>query len=121
MKITAIDEPKFAAAVRAADVLFKFLASHVADVLPPPLFRADDHPCLRPSANMLTSLETVPDATSVPIPPLYDRKPFDAAMRSGHGRFKFSSDNEVLFFGDEPIPDGYSFLLSFATPIEHVS
>lgn len=58
---------------------------------------------------MLTCLETVPGATSVTIPPLYDRRQFDAAIKSGHGKYKFTSDNEVLFFCDEELPDGYTF------------
>ena len=63
---------------------------------------------------MLTCLETVPGATSVTIPPLYDRRQFDAAIKSGHGKYKFTSDNEVLFFGDEELPDGYTFSLIFS-------
>lgn len=106
MKITAIDEPTFAAAIEASGVLFKFLASHATDVVPVRQFRTDNHICLRPSATTLTSLEAVPEATSVNIPPLYNRRPFDAAIRSGHGRFKFLADNEVLFFGDVELRDG---------------
>ena len=34
-------------------------------------------------------------------PPLYDLKPLEAAIRSSHGRYICSSDNEVLFFHDK--------------------
>lgn len=57
---------------------------------------------------MLTSLQTVPEAITVDVPPLYDLKPLEAAMRSGHGKYTFSSDNEVLFFGDNVTPTGYT-------------
>ena len=50
---------------------------------------------------MLTSVETIPDVTAIEVPPLYDLKPLEAAMRSSHGRYIFSSDNEVLFFHDK--------------------
>jgi hypothetical protein len=56
---------------------------------------------------MLTSLETNAEAHSVDIPPLYDHMSFDAAIRAGHGKYTFSSDNEVLFFGDEVTDGGY--------------
>ena len=56
---------------------------------------------------MLMSLETVPDASPVEVPPLYDQKPMEAALRAGNGNYVFSSDNEVLFFGDELMENGY--------------
>jgi hypothetical protein len=76
-------------------------------VLPPPQFLAGSFPCFRPSATTLTSLETNADALSVDIPPLYDHLSYDNALRAGHGKYKFSSDNEVLFFGNEVTDDGY--------------
>lgn len=56
---------------------------------------------------MLTSLDTHPDATAVDFPPLYDEKPFKIAIEAGHGKYVFSSENEVLYFVDEIMPDGY--------------
>jgi hypothetical protein len=61
---------------------------------------------------MLTSSETAPNESAVDIPPLYDQKPFEAAIRAGHGNFMFSSDNEVLFFGDQAMANGYGVSLS---------
>lgn len=55
---------------------------------------------------MLTLLGTSFDSTPVELPPLYDKRPFVAAMLAGHGKFEFTSDNEVLYFGDEPNLDG---------------
>ena len=64
---------------------------------------------------MLTSLETLPEATPVDIPPLDNCVSFEAAIRSGHGKYVFSSDNEVLFLGDREIANGYGF----TTPTPH--
>jgi len=102
-----MDEPFFDTATEAARILYNFLALHASDVLSQPRFSAEGTPCFRPSATTLTSLETVPDAVPVSVPPLYDQKPFEAALRAGHGKFCFSSNNEVLFFGDEAMPNGY--------------
>ena len=55
---------------------------------------------------MLTSLEVQPDAATVEFPPLVDQAPFEAAIRARHGRYVFSSDNEVLFFADKEMSDG---------------
>lgn len=93
-------------AVDACQVLYNFLGMRVSEVLPQPRFLSGTVRCFRPSATMLTSLENVPDAIAVGVPPLYDRKPLDAAVRAGHGKYAFSSDNEVLFFGDEVASDG---------------
>jgi hypothetical protein len=51
-------------------------------------------------------LETMPDAVPVDVPPLYDQKPLQAAVRASHGKYTFSADNEVLFFGDEVTSNG---------------
>jgi len=106
VKVTAVDEPFFNAATDAARILYNFLALHATDVLSQPQFLTEGTPCFRPSATMLTSLEMAPDAPPVSLPPLYDQKPLQAALRAGHGKFCFSSDNEVLFFGDEVMPNG---------------
>lgn len=83
------------------------MESRVKDVLPPPKFLAAGTPCFRPSAMMLTSTETEVEITTVEIPPLYDQEPFHAAIQAGHGKYAFSTDNEVLFFGDEINAEGY--------------
>jgi hypothetical protein len=111
VKITT-DEAFFSAAVEASDVLYNFLALRATDVLPCPKFLAGGMQCFRPSAEMLTSVEMAPDESAVDIPPLYDQKPFEAAIRAGHGNFMFSSDNEVLFFGDQPMANGCDASLS---------
>lgn len=82
------------------------MASRVNDVRPAPDFRAGGLPCLRPSAEMLTSSAAGQDVIPVDIPPLYDHAPFYEAIQAGHGKFTFSSDNEVLYFGDEPTTTG---------------
>jgi len=105
--VSAIDEPSFAAALDASQVLYNFLGLRATDVLPPPQFLAGGSQCFRPSASMLTSLDTTPNVTSVTVPPLYDQKPLEAALRAGHGKYVFSSDNEVQFFGDEVMENGY--------------
>jgi hypothetical protein len=104
--LAAVDEPFFADAVDACQVLYNFLGMRASDVLPQPSFLAGPTRCFRPSATMLTSLETVPDAFAIDLPPLYDHKPLQAAIRAGHGKYTFSADNEVLFFGDEVTSDG---------------
>jgi hypothetical protein len=55
---------------------------------------------------MLTVVEKFPEAKAVEIPPLDHRAPLLAAIRAGHGKYVFSSDNEILFFGDKEMPDG---------------
>lgn len=37
---------------------------------------------------------------------MYDHGPFDEAIQASHGNFTFSSDNEVLYFGDQPTVNG---------------
>ena len=56
---------------------------------------------------MLTCLETVPDAAAADIPPLYNQAPLQAAIRAGHGKYGFTSDNKVLFFGDKGTDNEY--------------
>ena len=99
--MTAVDEPFFSAAMQARQVLYNFLALRATGVLPPPQFFAGGVECYRPSAETLTSLEKAPDAIAVDIPPLYEQAPYEAAIRTSHGKFAFTADNEVLFFGDE--------------------
>lgn len=101
--MAAVDEPFFAAANDASKVLFNFMALRVTNVLPPPRFRAAGVDCFRPSATMLTSLDTVPDAAPVDIPPLDNLSGFEAAIRAGHGKYVFSADNEILFCCDEQV------------------
>jgi len=109
VKVTA-EDPSFSAAIEASHVLYNFLALRAADVLPPTQFLAGEMQCFRPSAAMLTSREMVPNAVAADIPPFYDHKPFDAAIRAGHGKFAFSTDNEVLYFGDEQMANGYAIM-----------
>jgi hypothetical protein len=104
--LAAVDEPFFAEAVDACQVLYNFLGMRASDVVPQPQFLLGSSQCFRPSATMLTSLETVPGAVAIDVPPLYDHKPLQAAIRAGHGKYIFSPDNEVLFFGDEVMSDG---------------
>lgn len=106
IKITAVDEPFFAAAVNASKTLYSFMATRADNVLPAPRFFTGGSECFRPSATMLTLLETLPEATPVDIPPLDNCASFEAAVRSGHGKYVFSSDNEVLFFGDKEVTEG---------------
>lgn len=106
IKVLAIDDPYFVAAVEAKNLMCNFLALHAGNVLPPPKFMAENFVCIRPSATMLTSLATVPDATPVEFPPLDENDVFEAAVRAGHGRYVYSSDNEVFYFKDELTPDG---------------
>jgi hypothetical protein len=56
---------------------------------------------------MLTCVNTVPEATKVDFPPLEDSAPYEAAVRAGHSRYVFAADNEVLYFRDEQMPNGY--------------
>jgi hypothetical protein len=111
IKISAIDEPFFAAAVEASKVLYNFMALRATNVLPRPQFLAGESECFRPSATMLTSIEMYPEATPTEIPPLEDNATYEAAIRASHGKFIFSPQNEVLFFGDKEMPNGYSFSL----------
>jgi len=97
----------FSAAVEASHVLYNYLAINAEDVQPQPEYLVGSMRCFRPSASMLTSLETVPGTTAAEIPPLYNHKTFEAALDGGNGKYVFSSVNEVLFFGDEVSPSGY--------------
>ena len=109
IKVTAADDASFLDAIDASRVLFNFMSSGVGEVLPAPQFKAAGSACFRPSATMLTLLETVPNAIAVDIPPLYNHIPFEAAVVASHGKHCFSSDNEVLYFGDNVNCNGYSF------------
>ena len=60
-----MDEPLFSSAVEESQVLYNFLALHATDVLPQPSFLSGTSACFRPSATMLTSVETIPDATAI--------------------------------------------------------
>lgn len=82
------------------------MASHVNDVQLAPDFCAGGLPCLHPSAEILTSSAAGQDVIPVDIPPLYDHAPFVEAIHTSHGKFTFSSDNKVLYFGDEPTTTG---------------
>ncbi|KAF9779572.1 hypothetical protein BJ322DRAFT_1113370 [Thelephora terrestris] len=73
VKVAAVGEPYFAAAIDATKVLYNFMALHSGDARPPPQFLVAGIECLRPSAVMLTSLETNPTAMAVEIPPLSNR------------------------------------------------
>jgi hypothetical protein len=95
--------------VEASNVLYNFMALRASNVLPRPQFLAGDSECFRPSATMLTALEIFPDATTTEIPPLENIAVYEAAIRAGHGKFAFSTQNEVLFFGDRQMPNGYVF------------
>lgn len=107
IKVAAVDEPLFTASLEAKEILYNFLAMRATDVLAPPPFRVGGVECFRPSAAMLTSLDISPDATAVEMPPLYDEAPFEAVLRASHGKYVFSADNEVLFFSDELMDNGY--------------
>ena len=76
----------FAAALNAKKVLYNFMAMRATNVLPAPTFLVGETECFRPSTTMLTSLEVLPGALPVEIPPLYDGGAFDAALRAGHGK-----------------------------------
>ena len=101
IKVTATDDPAFASAVEARHIFFDFMAMRAANVQAMPLFSVERHECFRPSATMLTSAETDPDASVADIPPLENAQPFEAAVNAAHGKFLFSTDNEVLIFGEE--------------------
>lgn len=80
--------------------IYNSMAAGVPLSLPPrPRF-------FRPTATMLTDLETAPAATATDIPPLENHSPFAAAIRHGHGRFLFSSENEVMYFDDDILCNG---------------
>ena len=55
---------------------------------------------------MLTALASTPYTSAAELPPLYDQQPFVAAILAGHGNYEFTSDNEVMYFGDEPMQNG---------------
>ena len=106
VKLIAIDNPSFVKAIEAHHVLYEFMASHVSNVQPAPDFCAGGLPCLRPSAAMLTPSAAGEEVIPVEIPPLYDHGPFNEAIQASHDNFTFSSDNEVLYFGDQPTANG---------------
>lgn len=106
IKITGVDSPSFAEALKAHEILYHLLADKAIGALPPPRFLVGGTLCLRPSACMLTSLEISPNASPVEIPPSYDDTPYEAAIRAGHGKYIFSDENEVLFFNDEVNANG---------------
>lgn len=110
VKITSTAEPFFSNAIEGSRVLYNFLAISADNVLPRPEFLAGTTRCFRPSAAMLTSLDTVLDAIAIKVPPLYIHEPLEAAIRGGNGKYVFSSDNEVLFFGDDVLAEGFVVL-----------
>jgi len=94
--VTAVSKPTFTAAMEASRVLYNFLSLGVVDTLPQLEYLAGPGvQSFCPSASMLTSLDTVPEATATEIPPLYNHGPLEAALRGGHGKYVFSADNEV--------------------------
>jgi hypothetical protein len=93
--------------VEASNVLYNFMALRASNVLPRSQFFAGESECFRPSATMLTTLDVFPEATSTEIPPLENVVAYEAALRAGHGKYVYSSQNEVLFFGDKEMPNGY--------------
>lgn len=101
IKISACSDPSFADAMNARNVLCDFMARSVKDKHPPVLLEPGEVGFFNPSATMLTLLNLVPSATAVDIPPFDNYAAFQAAIQVGHGRFLFSSDNEVLIFEDE--------------------
>jgi len=90
----------------ARDVLYNLLALRTKDMRPRRSFRVGNSDSIRPSAEMLTSLDVNSNATPVEIPPLYDAQPFETSLRQGHGKFMFTADNEVLYFADKAGRDG---------------
>lgn len=104
--LSAKDDPSFSDAIAAREVLYNLLALKAKDLRPRPSFQIGNLECLRPSAEMLTSLDVNPNAPEVDIPPFYDSRPFEAAVSQGHGRYAFTADNEVLYFMDKAEDDG---------------
>ena len=114
MKVAASDEPFFASCLDANKELYDRFKAEQTDVYDLPQYWLGKTECFRPSATMLTSIKTSPDATSADIPVLDNQASLMAAIRSGHGKFIFSSDNQVLFTADRELPNGcdsLSFLL----------
>lgn len=105
--MSAVGDPSFIDAMDARDVLYNLLALRTRDMRPRPSFRVGNLDSIRPSAEMLTSLDVNPNATPVEIPPLYDAQPFETSLRQGHGKFAFTTDNEVLYFADKAGNDGF--------------
>ena len=101
MKLSAVDDPSFSSAIAARDVLYGLLALKARDVRPRRSFHVMKLECLRPSAEMLASLEVNATAPVVAMPPFYDAEPFEAAIRQGNGQFSFTADNEVPYFRDK--------------------
>lgn len=116
VKVTVIDEPMFSDTIEATRILYNFMAISAEDVLPQPEFFVGAARSFRPSASMLTSLETVPQATTVDIPPLYNHWALEAALQAGNGKYMFSPDNEVLFFMDQTSMDGYVAVCLWTMP-----
>ena len=90
-------DPSFTDAMDARDVLYNPSALPTRDMQPRRSFRVGNLESIRPSAEMLTSLDINSNAAPVEIPPLYDAQPFETAVRQGHGKFAFTADNRVLY------------------------
>ena len=87
IKVSGVRDPLFAAALDAGNGVYNLMALQAQNVLPRRRFFVEHAECLRPSAGMLTSLETNPNATAVEIPPLTIPVRFEAAIQAGHGRY----------------------------------
>jgi len=107
IKLSAVGDPSFVDAIDARDVLYNLLALRTRDMRPRRSFVVGNLESIRPSAEMLTSLEVNANAVPVEIPPLYDAQPFETSVRHGHGKFAFTADNEVLYFADKAGCDGF--------------
>ena len=105
--LSAVDDPNFADAITTREILYNLLALKAKDIRPRPSFRIGVLDCFRPSAEMLTSVDINPNAPIVELPPFYDVRPFEDAVRQGHGQFAFTADNEVLYYADNAKQDGY--------------
>ena len=90
-------DPSFTDAMDARDVLYNLLALPTRDMQPRRSFRVGNLESIRPSAEMLASLDINSNAAPVEIPPLCDAQPFETAVRQGHGKFAFTADNRVLY------------------------
>ena len=105
--MSAVADPSFTDAMDARDVLYNLLALRARDMQPRRSFRVGNLESIRPSAEMLTSLDVNSSAVPVEIPPLYDAQAFETAVHHGHGKFAFTADNEVLYFADKAGCDGF--------------
>ena len=106
MKLSAVDDPSFSSAIVARDVLYGLLALKAKSVQPRRSFHVMKLECLRPPAEMLTSLEVNASVPVIAMPPFHDAKPFEVAIRQGNGQFSFTADNEDLYFRDSMESDG---------------